>query len=88
MFGHAFEAFKLMVQDDGAAVVTRLEEERGPLTVYTPAVSINQDSKNSCPQKTQMQPGSEYQPSAVGKRWQVAAHSNVCQATAYLSHNF
>lgn len=38
MFGHAFEAFKLMVQDDGAAIIKRLEEA-GPLTVLTPAVS-------------------------------------------------
>eukprot|EP00878_Enallax_costatus_P014321 GHUV01014979.1.p1 GENE.GHUV01014979.1~~GHUV01014979.1.p1 ORF type:complete len:301 (+),score=81.16 GHUV01014979.1:486-1388(+) len=37
MFGHAFDAFKLMVQDDGAAIVKRLEEN-GPLTVFTPAV--------------------------------------------------
>lgn len=38
MFGHAFDAFKLMVQDDGAAIVKRLEEN-GPLTVFTPPVS-------------------------------------------------
>eukprot|EP00879_Flechtneria_rotunda_P004059 GHRR01004302.1.p1 GENE.GHRR01004302.1~~GHRR01004302.1.p1 ORF type:complete len:333 (+),score=107.64 GHRR01004302.1:645-1643(+) len=39
LFGHAFDAFKNMVQDDGAAIIQRLEEERGgPLTVLTPAV--------------------------------------------------
>eukprot|EP00882_Tetradesmus_deserticola_P015338 GHRQ01016338.1.p1 GENE.GHRQ01016338.1~~GHRQ01016338.1.p1 ORF type:complete len:332 (+),score=149.09 GHRQ01016338.1:314-1309(+) len=38
LYGHAFEAFKLMVADDGAALIKRLEEERGPLTVLTPEV--------------------------------------------------
>jgi translation initiation factor 2 subunit 1 len=38
LYGHAFEAFKLMVADDGAALIKRLEEERGPLTVFTPQV--------------------------------------------------
>lgn len=38
LYGHAFEAFKLMVADDGAAIIKRLEEERGPLTVFTPQV--------------------------------------------------
>jgi hypothetical protein len=36
--GHAFEGFKNMVADDGAAVIAKLEEERGPLTVVTPQV--------------------------------------------------
>jgi hypothetical protein len=27
-----------MVADDGAALIKRLEEERGPLTVFTPQV--------------------------------------------------
>jgi hypothetical protein len=39
LYGHAFEAFKLMVADDGAAIIKRLEEERGPLTVFTPQVN-------------------------------------------------
>lgn len=39
LYGHAFEAFKQMVQDDGSAIIKRLEEDRGPLTVLTPAVS-------------------------------------------------
>lgn len=39
IFGHAFDAFKLMVADDGAALIARLEEERGgPVEVLTPAV--------------------------------------------------
>eukprot|EP00775_Hariotina_reticulata_P009777 gene9777-9934_t len=38
LYGHAFEAFKQMVQDDGSAIIKRLEEDRGPLTVLTPAV--------------------------------------------------
>ncbi|KAG1661397.1 hypothetical protein FOA52_005690 [Chlamydomonas sp. UWO 241] len=29
IFGHAFDAFKVMVADDGAAIFTRLEEDRG-----------------------------------------------------------
>jgi translation initiation factor 2 subunit 1 len=37
-YGHAFEAFKNMVQDDGAAIFKKLEEDRGPLTVLTPQV--------------------------------------------------
>jgi translation initiation factor 2 alpha subunit (eIF-2alpha) len=40
LYGHAFEAFKLMVADDGAALIKRLEEERGPLTVFTPEVRL------------------------------------------------
>jgi hypothetical protein len=40
LYGHAFEAFKLMVADDGAAIIKRLEEERGPLTVFTPQVRL------------------------------------------------
>ena len=39
IYGHAFEAFKTMVVDDGAAVITRLEDENGgPLQVLTPEV--------------------------------------------------
>lgn len=38
-YGHAFDAFKNMVQDDGAAIFKKLEEERGALTVLTPQVS-------------------------------------------------
>lgn len=37
-YGHAFEAFKNMVQDDGEAMFKKLEEDRGPLTVLTPQV--------------------------------------------------
>ncbi|KAF8065555.1 eukaryotic translation initiation factor 2 subunit alpha [Scenedesmus sp. PABB004] len=37
LYGHAFEAFKLMVADDGAAIIKRLQE-LGPLTVLTPEV--------------------------------------------------
>lgn len=41
IYGHAFEAFKTMVVDDGAAIITRLEEENGgPLQSLTPEVSI------------------------------------------------
>jgi translation initiation factor 2 subunit 1 len=36
--GHAFEAFKNMVQDDGAAIFSKLQEG-GALTVLTPQVS-------------------------------------------------
>ena len=39
LYGHAFEAFKQMVQDEGSAIIKRLEDERGALTVLTPAVS-------------------------------------------------
>jgi hypothetical protein len=35
--GHAFEAFKNMVQDDGAAIFSKLQEG-GPLAVLTPQV--------------------------------------------------
>lgn len=39
IFGHAFDAFKLTVADDGEAIIKRLEEEHGgPLEVLTPAV--------------------------------------------------
>jgi len=39
IYGHAFEAFKTMVVDDGAAVISRLENEHeGPLKVLTPEV--------------------------------------------------
>lgn len=39
LFGHAFDAFKLMAADDGAAVIKRLEEERGgPVPELTPPV--------------------------------------------------
>jgi hypothetical protein len=39
IFGHAFDAFKLMVADDGAAIIQRLEEDNGgPLEILTPAV--------------------------------------------------
>jgi translation initiation factor 2 subunit 1 len=39
LFGHAFDAFKLMVADDGAAVIARLEEDAGaPLALMTDAV--------------------------------------------------
>lgn len=38
LYGHAFDAFKTMVQDDGAAIFKRLEEEKGPLPVLTPQV--------------------------------------------------
>ncbi len=38
-YGHAFDAFKLMVQDDGEAIIKRLETERGgPLEVLQPGV--------------------------------------------------
>lgn len=37
-YGHAFDAFKNMVQDDGAAIFKKLEEDKGPLTVLTPQV--------------------------------------------------
>ena len=41
IYGHAFEAFKTMVVDDGAAVISRLEEENGgPLQVLTPEVRV------------------------------------------------
>ncbi|GBF90073.1 eukaryotic translation initiation factor 2 subunit alpha [Raphidocelis subcapitata] len=39
IFGHAFDAFKLMVADDGAAIIARLEEDHGgPMELLTPAV--------------------------------------------------
>lgn len=39
IFGHAFDAFKVMVADDGDAIFKRLEEDRGtPLDVLTPEV--------------------------------------------------
>ena len=39
IYGHAFEAMKTMVNDDGAAVFKRLEEEnKGPMEVLTPEV--------------------------------------------------
>lgn len=39
IFGHAFDAFKVMVADDGEAIFRRLEEDRGePIPVLTPAV--------------------------------------------------
>jgi hypothetical protein len=38
-YGHAFDAFKNMVQDEGAALFKKLEDDRGaPLTVLTPEV--------------------------------------------------
>eukprot|EP00983_Pelagomonas_calceolata_P050598 1142050-Pelagomonas_calceolata.AAC.4 len=37
IYGHAFEAFKTMVVDDGAAVISRLENEHGrPIPALTP----------------------------------------------------
>ncbi len=40
IYGHAFEAMKTMVVDDGAAVFKRLEEDNGgPIEVLTPEVS-------------------------------------------------
>lgn len=40
IYGHAFEAMKTMVADDGVAVFTRLEEENGgPIDVLTAEVS-------------------------------------------------
>lgn len=39
IYGHAFDAMKTMVADDGAAIFQRLEEEnKGPLEVLTPEV--------------------------------------------------
>ncbi|KAF5828154.1 eukaryotic translation initiation factor 2 alpha [Dunaliella salina] len=39
IYGHAFEAFKTMVVDDGAAVISRLENEHGgPIPALTPEV--------------------------------------------------
>jgi translation initiation factor 2 subunit 1 len=40
IFGHAFDALKVMVSDDGGAIFRRLEEDKGtPVDVLTPAVS-------------------------------------------------
>jgi translation initiation factor 2 alpha subunit (eIF-2alpha) len=39
-YGHAFDAFKNMVQDEGEAIFKKLEDDRGsPLPTLTPAVS-------------------------------------------------
>lgn len=39
IYGHAFEAMKTMVNDDGAGIFKRLDEEnKGPLEVLTPEV--------------------------------------------------
>jgi translation initiation factor 2 subunit 1 len=39
IFGHAFDAFKVMVADDGDAIFKRLEEDRGAaLDVLNPQV--------------------------------------------------
>lgn len=39
MFGHSFDAFKTMVQDDGEAIFKKLEEDKGePVAVLTPEV--------------------------------------------------
>ena len=39
-YGHAFDAFKNMVQDEGAAIFKKLEDDRGsPLPTLTPSVS-------------------------------------------------
>jgi translation initiation factor 2 subunit 1 len=39
MFGHAFDAFKTMTQDEGDAIFKKLEEDRGePLSILTPEV--------------------------------------------------
>ena len=39
IFGHAFDALKVMVSDDGDAIFRRLEEDKGaPIEVLTPAV--------------------------------------------------
>ncbi len=39
LYGHAFDAFKLMAQDDGATLFARLEAERGgPIPVLTEPV--------------------------------------------------
>lgn len=39
IYGHAFDAMKTMVADDGAGIFKRLEEENGgPLEVLTPEV--------------------------------------------------
>jgi translation initiation factor 2 subunit 1 len=38
-YGHAFDAFKTMVSDDGAAIFSKLEEGfGGPIPSLTPAV--------------------------------------------------
>lgn len=40
IFGHAFDALKVMVSDDGDAIFRRLEEDKGaPIEILTPAVS-------------------------------------------------
>jgi hypothetical protein len=40
LYGHAFDAFKTMVTDDGDAIFVRLEEDKGaPVEILTPEVS-------------------------------------------------
>lgn len=43
IYGHAFEAMKTMVADDGAGIFKRLEEENGgPIDLLTPEVGLSQ----------------------------------------------
>ena len=50
IFGHAFDALKVMVSDDGDAIFKRLEEDKGaPIEVLTPAVSLKIYRGFACP---------------------------------------
>jgi translation initiation factor 2 alpha subunit (eIF-2alpha) len=41
IYGHAFDAMKTMVADDGAGIFKRLEEDNaGPIEVLTPEVCV------------------------------------------------
>ena len=45
LYGHAFDAFKTMVTDDGDAIFVRLDEDKGsPLEILTPEVSTGQQA--------------------------------------------
>lgn len=60
-YGHAFDAFKLMVADDGAALFQQLETVAGgPLAVLTPAVRdalLKNIKRRMTPQPIKVRPG-------------------------------
>ena len=49
-YGHAFDAFKTMVQDDGDAIFKKLEEVNGgPIDVLSPEVSNGREVRITLP---------------------------------------
>eukprot|EP00955_Chlamydomonas_euryale_P107887 365807-Chlamydomonas_euryale.AAC.13 len=54
IFGHAFDAFKIMVADNGAAIVARLEEDKGgpiePLTEEVKEALLKNVKRRMTPQ--------------------------------------